>query len=75
MIQASQIREHMEVVTSNDEHLGKVDEIIGSEIKLTKSMGMGHHHAIPLTWVDRVDEKVHLNLSTDAAKKGWRELH
>ncbi|HVY90380.1 MAG TPA: DUF2171 domain-containing protein [Hyphomonadaceae bacterium] len=75
MIEASQIREHMEVVGSNNEHLGKVDEVMGSDIKLTKSMGMGHHHLIPLTWVARVDDKVRLNLTTDQAKKSWRELH
>jgi hypothetical protein len=75
MIQASQIQQHMEVVGIKDEHLGKVDEIIGSEIKLTKSLGMGHHHAIPLSWVASVDDKVHLNVSADDAKKAWRELH
>lgn len=75
MIEARQVREHMEVVGSDNDHLGKVDEVIGQDIKLTKSMAVGPHHLIPLSWVSRVDDKVHLTLTTEEAKKGWRELH
>lgn len=75
MIEARQVREHMEVVGSDNDHLGKVDEVIGRDIKLTKSMAVGPHHLIPLSWVSRVDDKVHLTMTTEEAKKGWRELH
>jgi hypothetical protein len=75
MIEANQIREHMEIVGADDHHLGKVDQVMGQDIKLTKAMAVGPHHLIPLSWVSRVDEKVHLTLTAEEAKKGWRELH
>jgi len=77
MIEASSIREHMEVVGSDGGHVGRVDKLIGQEIELTKldiASGL-KHHVIPLTWVDHVDEHVHLNLTRDAAKAAWREKH
>ena len=36
MANASQIREHMEVVGSDGEHVGTVDKVEGDRIKLTK---------------------------------------
>jgi hypothetical protein len=75
MVQATQIREHMEVVSADNHHVGKVDHVLGSEIELAKidMQAMGHHHKIPLSWVERVDDKVHLNLTRDAAKQRWTE--
>jgi hypothetical protein len=78
MIQASQIREHMEVVGSDGGHVGKVDHVLGDEIELAKlDLGSGlKHHLIPITWVEMVDDdKVRLNLTKEAAKAGWREKH
>ena len=77
MTNASQIAEHMEVVGSDGHHLGKVDHVLGQDIELAKlDLGAGlKHHLIPLTWVDHVDDKVHLSLSKDAAKAAWREKH
>jgi len=78
MIQAAEIKEHMEVVGSDGDHVGRVDHVVGTEIELAKfDMGAGlKHHMIPLTWVDRIeDEKVCLNLTKDAAKSSWREKH
>jgi hypothetical protein len=78
MIQASQIREHMEVVGSDGGHVGRVDHVSGSDIELAKlDLGAGlKHHMIPMTWVDHIEEeKVCLNLTKDAAKAGWREKH
>lgn len=78
MIQATEIREHMEVVGSDGEHVGKVDKVMGQDIELAKlDLGSGFkHHLIPMTWVDSIeDEKVRLNLTKDAAKAGWREKH
>lgn len=71
MIQASEIKEHMEVVGSDGGHVGRVDHVLDTEIELAKfDMGAGlKHHMIPMTWVDRVaDDKVCLNLPKDAAK-------
>ena len=73
MVEASQIREHMEVVSADEHHVGKVDHVLGSEIELAKMdlQAMGKHHKIPLSWVDHVDDKVHLNLTRDDAKDRW----
>lgn len=78
MIQASEIREHMEVVGSDGGHVGKVDHVLGTDIELSKmDLGSGFkHHLIPLTWVETVqDDKVRLNMTKDAAKAAWREKH
>ena len=78
MIQASQIREHMDVVGSDGGHVGKVDNVMGADIELAKfDMGSGfRHHLIPLTWVDHIErDKVCLNLTKEAAKAGWRAKH
>ena len=78
MIQASEIREHMEVVGSDGGHVGRVDHVMGEEIELSKlDLGAGlKHHLIPMTWVDHVEEnKVCLNMTKEAAKAGWREKH
>jgi hypothetical protein len=78
MTDASQIREHMEVLGSDGRHVGRVDKVMGAEIELTKldfAAGL-KHHMIPLSWVDYVDsEDVHLNLTKAAAKAAWREKH
>ncbi|MBI5940632.1 MAG: DUF2171 domain-containing protein [Caulobacterales bacterium] len=78
MIDASQIREHLEVVGSDDRHVGRVDKVLETDIELAKlDLGAGFkHHLIPRSWVDYVDdEKVHLSLTADAAKAAWREKH
>ncbi|WP_293899862.1 DUF2171 domain-containing protein [Phenylobacterium sp.] len=78
MIQASQIREHMEVIGSDGGHVGKVDHVDGGQIELSKmDLGSGfRHHLIPITWVETImDDKLCLNLTKDAAKAGWREKH
>jgi hypothetical protein len=78
MIQASQIREHMEVVGSDGGHVGRVDHVVGQEIELSKldlSSGL-KHHMIPISWVDRIEEdEVRLNRTKEAAKREWREKH
>jgi hypothetical protein len=78
MIQASQIREHMEVEGSDGGHVGRVDKVMGEEIELTKldiSSGL-KHHLIPLSWVDMIeDDTVRLNMTKDAARAAWREKH
>lgn len=78
MIDASRIREHLEVVGSDGGHVGRVDHVVGNEIELAKlDLGSGlKHHLIPITWVDHVDdESVRLTLTKDDAKAAWREKH
>lgn len=72
---AEQIREHMEVLGSDGQHVGVVDgvEEQGS-IKLTKNdpEAEGMHHFIPMDWVDHVDAHVHLKKSSHEAKREWK---
>lgn len=78
MADGMQIREHMEIIGSDGEHLGRVDHVMGTEIELAKMdiQGGFKHHMIPLSWVDYVDDdKVRLNKTRDEAKAGWREKH
>ncbi|MGH6768826.1 MAG: DUF2171 domain-containing protein [Xanthobacteraceae bacterium] len=75
MVQATMIKEHMEVVGSDGVHVGTVDHMEGAdEVKLTKGDENAgeEHHFIPLAWVDRVDQQVHLKQSGAEAKARWK---
>ena len=64
------IREHMDVIGSCGNKLGKVDHVEGSSIKLTRHDSPdGLHHFIPASWVTRVDDKVHLSKSCAEAAR------
>src|SRR3546814_20188909 len=65
----------MEVMGSDGEHIGTVDKVRGDRIILTKSdpSAGGHHHSIPCSWIDRVDEKVMVNKSSAEAMAAWRD--
>ncbi|MES1156989.1 MAG: DUF2171 domain-containing protein [Alphaproteobacteria bacterium] len=75
MIDTSAIAEHMEVVGSDGKHIGKVDHVLGGDLQLTRSLGVGSHHLLPLSFVDSVDDKVRLSITEDEAKERWREMH
>jgi hypothetical protein len=76
MIDSGSIREHMDVVGSDGKHIGKVDHVLGSDLQLSRSMGVGSHHLLPLTYVDQVTgDKVRLSITEDEAKDRWREMH
>ena len=57
------ILEHMEVYASDGTKVGTVDHMDGPDrIKLAKGTSPdGEHHLVPMTWVDHVDQHVHLN--------------
>jgi hypothetical protein len=69
MINASQIKEHSEIIGKDGMHVGTVDRVEGSRIKLTKADSQGaahagHHHFIELDLVETVqDNRVHLSVS------------
>jgi hypothetical protein len=72
---AQTIKEHMEVLGSDGQHVGTVDHIEGKDkIKLTKTDAKagGKHHLIPMNWVDHVDSHVHLNKSCKDAMAQWQ---
>jgi hypothetical protein len=77
MAETSNIREHMEVVSSDGGHVGRVDHVRGDEIELAKfDFGAGMtHHLIPKSWIDHVDQHVHLNVTKDEAKAAWQEKY
>jgi hypothetical protein len=66
----TQIREHMPVVCSNNQQFGTVDRLDGDSIKLTKDTS-GQHHWIPTSWVERVDDKVHVDRPGNQAMQQW----
>ncbi len=70
---SSAIQEHMEVIACCGKSVGKVDRVEGNAIKLTKSGSPdGQHHFIPLGWVERVDDHVHLTKNSEEAIHEWK---
>jgi hypothetical protein len=67
------IRERMEVIGADGVHVGTVDRVEGSRIKLTKSDSgqgshEGHHHYIPIALVAEIEgEKVRLSANANVA--------
>ena len=74
MIHQADIKEHMEVVGSDGKHVGTVDHLAKSGlIKLTKTDAKDHqHHLFPVSWVEKIDEKIHLNKSCQEAQQQWQ---
>ena len=77
MVDASQIKDHMEVYSSDGKRVGTVDHMEGDEkIKLTKSdpIAQGHHHLIPLDWVASADKQVRLSKSAAEVMQSWEHV-
>lgn len=67
------IQPHMTVVSSCGCTMGKVDHLEGNSIKLTKNDSTdGMHHFVPTSWVDHVDDHVHLSKNADETRQGWK---
>ncbi len=76
MADASQIREQMEVVGSDGQHVGTVDRVENDKIKLTRKdpEAEGVHHLIPIDWVESVEQnEVRLNKISGDVKAEWVE--
>lgn len=79
MVDASQIREHAEIIGADGVHVGTVDKVESGRIKLTKKDSgaevaegtgshEGHHHFIALGLVaDVEDGTVRLSANADVA--------
>ncbi|WP_435009878.1 DUF2171 domain-containing protein [Tundrisphaera lichenicola] len=66
------IREHMAVYASCGKMVGKVDHVEGNSLKLTKSDSPdGMHHLIPLSWVAKVHDHVHLSKDHKDVESQW----
>ena len=71
-VDPGRIMEHMEVVDRNGRPIGVVDHLEGDRIKLTKDDSPdGRHHIIPVSLVESVDQKVHLNQTRDSVVEHW----
>ena len=67
------ITEHMNVVASCGTVIGKVDHVEGDTIKLTrKDSADGQHHRIPLSWVAKVHDHIHLNKDHKEVESQWQ---
>ena len=66
-----QIREHMEVVGSDEQAVGKVDCVRGDRIVLTKGDSEdGRHHALSCSMLDRIEgDRVILDKPAEEAKR------
>jgi hypothetical protein len=72
---AADIREHMDVLGSCGNKVGRVDHVEGGNIKLTRNDSPdGRHHLIPMSWVERVDEQVHLDRDCGATRRDWQTV-
>jgi hypothetical protein len=71
-----QIREHMEVVGNDDQHVGTIDRVAGDRIILTKSdpESGGVHHSLSCSDIDRVEgDRVILDFNSEQARQRWRD--
>jgi len=69
-VDTSMIKEHMPIVCSEGVEFGTVDHLDGNSIKVTKDE-QGQHHWIPLSWVTRVDDHVHIDRPGKQAMQEW----
>ena len=70
------VREHMEVVGSDEQHVGTVDKVAGDRLILTRSDpdSGGARHSLSCADVDRIDgDRVILDCTADKARERWRD--
>ncbi len=74
MTGAENIQEHMEVVGSCGQCVGRVDGVERDSIKLTRDSpeARGEHRYVPLSWVERVDRQVHLSKPCQDVQAEWQ---
>ena len=70
------IREHMDVVGSDGESIGKVDKVAGDRIILTKSdADDNRHHWIDCSMIETIEgEQVRLSMPAEEAKSRWHDV-
>jgi hypothetical protein len=74
MFKMLDIRERMEVVGSDGDHVGTVDHKETDRVILSGDdpKAGGKPHLISLDWVDYVDNKIHLNKPSQRALLEWQ---
>jgi len=68
---AENIHEWMEVLDCSGAYMGVVESIEGQTIKLRNGFFEDAPHLLPLEWVDRVDQRVHLNKTSVQVYDAW----
>jgi hypothetical protein len=64
------VREHMEVVGSDEQTIGKVDRVQGDKIVLTKDSQGGVHKSLGCTAIDRIEgDRLILAQPADEARR------
>ena len=68
------IREQMEIVTADGQHLGRVLDVhMADRIGVCEHLaGAPTHAEIPLEWIAWVDETVHLTKTRNQVVSTWR---
>ena len=67
------IKAHQDVYASCGTKIGKVDRVEGDKIKLTRNDSPdGQHHTIPLSWVAKVHDHIHLNKDHKEVQARWQ---
>ncbi|MBO3762544.1 DUF2171 domain-containing protein [Ciceribacter sp. L1K22] len=76
MLSAERIRIRMKVVGADGLPVGTVDRIEGdNRIRLMRADSPDDRdHAIPVNWVDHVDEHIHLSLTAGEAQQRWETV-
>ena len=75
MVDSSKIREHMEVIGSDGQPVGKVDRVEGNRIKLKNNdpAAQGQNRYIPLDSVSSVEgNSIRLSQTAQEAKRQWQ---
>ena len=72
MLNLASIKPHMPVVCSEGGQFAVVDHIASDNrtIKLAKD-GSGVHHYIPISWVKKIDESIHIDRPGKQAMREW----
>lgn len=70
-IHARDIKPNTKVMCSKNVQLGVIEGANGSDSLRLKPDATGVSHFIPLSWVTRVDDTVHLDRPGDQAMREW----
>jgi len=70
---ASRLTKGMEVVGSDGQHVGMIDQVDGATMRLKRMdpASGGQHHSLPIDLVKSVDKRVMLSIPATEAKRRW----
>lgn len=71
MMNPNEIKPNTPVVCSENGQFAVVDHMQGTKSIKLKKDAEGKHHFIPLSWVTKVDDKVHIDRPGGQAMREW----